>query len=99
MSSESNKSICDVICRVAAAIVALCLENIYILDALRNITVAHKQMGNLEDVNIGIKASRLLEFLSGQEIDRAPQGDGITNLEELYRSMLKKVVLVAGESR
>jgi serine protease Do len=52
-----------------------------------------------EDVNIGIKASRLLEFLSGQEIDRAPQGDGITNLEELYRSMLKKVVLVAGESR
>jgi serine protease Do len=52
-----------------------------------------------EDVNIGIKASRLLEFLLDQDIGDSPPDDGITNLENLYRSMLKKVVLVAGESQ
>ena len=61
-------------------------------------TKIYEQKGSLpEDVNIGIKASRLLSFInkSGGTQSTAPK----ISLEELYQEMLAKVVLVAGESK
>ena len=54
----------------------------------------YENKGHLpEDVNIGIKISRVLTFLQ-QTGGAAPE-----NLEELYRTMMSDVVPVAGESR
>ncbi len=50
-----------------------------------------------EDVNIGIKASRVLEFMKQSEGHDVPMGDQPADLEELYQLMLSSVVLVAGE--
>jgi len=63
-------------------------------------TKIYEKKGNLpEDVNIGIKASRLLNFLnhagSGNKQSSAPE----ISLEELYQVMLAKVVLVAAVAK
>ncbi len=63
-------------------------------------TKIYEKKGNLpEDVNIGIKASRLLSFLkrsgSGGKQSSAPE----ISLEELYQVMLAKVVLVAAVAK
>jgi len=60
-------------------------------------TAIYEKKGILpEDVNIGIKVSRLLSFLNkpgGENRSVAPE----VSLEELYQGMLPKVVLVAAE--
>ena len=63
-------------------------------------TKIYEKKGTLpEDVNIGIKASRLISFLkrTGNESSQfsAPE----ISLEELYQVMLSKVVLVAAEAK
>ena len=63
-------------------------------------TKFYEKKGTLpEDVNIGIKASRLISFLkrTGNESEQtlAPE----ITLEELYQTMLAKVVLVAAEAK
>ena len=62
-------------------------------------TEIYEKKGSLpEDVNIGIKASRLLSFLNrtgGGNQTSEPE----ISLEELYQVMLAKVVLVAAESK
>jgi serine protease Do len=62
-------------------------------------TAIYEKKGTLpEDVNIGIKVSRLLSF-----INRSGGGnqsaDSEMSLEELYQDMLAKVVLVAAETK
>jgi serine protease Do len=61
-------------------------------------TAIYEKKGILpEDVNIGIKVSRLLSFLNksgGGNRSVAPE----VSLEELYQGMLPKVVLVAAEA-
>lgn len=60
-------------------------------------TAIYEEKGNLpEDINIGIKVSRLIRFLniSGNIIHpRSPE----VSLEDLYKDMLSKVVLVVAE--
>jgi len=62
-------------------------------------TAIYEKKGTLpEDVNIGIKVSRLLNFLNksgGGNLSTAPE----VSLEELYQVMLSKVVLVAAEAK
>ena len=62
-------------------------------------TAIYEERGSLpEDVNIGIKVSRLLNFLKksgGGKQSTAPE----ISLEELYQGMLSKVVLVAAEAK
>lgn len=62
-------------------------------------TAIYEKKGVLpEDVNIGIKASRLLSFINrngGGNQSAAPK----ISLEELYQAMLAKVVLVAAEAK
>jgi len=63
-------------------------------------TKIYEKKGTLpEDVNIGIKASRLLSFLNrtgnGSNQPSRPE----ISLEELYQVMLAKVVLVAAEAK
>jgi S1-C subfamily serine protease len=62
-------------------------------------TAIYEKKGNLpEDVNIGIKASRLLGFIN--KIGSGDQsGTAEMSLEELYQRMLAKVVLVVGETK
>jgi S1-C subfamily serine protease len=61
-------------------------------------TNIYEEKGHLpEDVNIGIKASRVLDFLK-QPINRSGGGSPIS-LEDLYQIMLAKVVLVVGEKK
>jgi serine protease Do len=58
----------------------------------------YEKHGHLpEDVNIGIKASRVLDFLKHtiKEASRSPP----ISLEDLYQNMLAKVVLVVGEEK
>jgi len=50
-----------------------------------------------EDVNIGIKISRVLAFLQRTGGGDVSGGAAPKNLEELYQAMLSKVVLVVGE--
>jgi serine protease Do len=64
-----------------------------------DIKAIYERKGTLpEDVNIGIKVSRLLSFLNksggGNQL-MAPE----VSLEELYQSMLSKIVLVAAEAK
>jgi S1-C subfamily serine protease len=62
-------------------------------------TAIYEQRGSLpEDVNIGIKVSRLLNFMkkSGRENRSAVLE---VSLEKLYQDMLAKVVLVAAEEK
>jgi serine protease Do len=62
-------------------------------------TAIYEQRGSLpEDVNIGIKVSRLLNFLNKSGGD-SQSSDPKISLEELYQGMLSKVVLVAAEAK
>ena len=62
-------------------------------------TAIYEKKGNLpEDVNIGIKVSRLLNFLNKSGGD-SQSSDPKISLEELYQGMLSKVVLVAAEAK
>jgi serine protease Do len=62
-------------------------------------TAIFEKKGSLpEDVNIGIKVSRLLNFLNrtgGGNQSTAPE----VSLEELYQGMLAKVVLIAAVAK
>jgi len=63
-------------------------------------TKIYEKKGNLpEDVNIGIKASRLLSFLNrtGNGNNQSPSPE--VSLEELYQMMLAKVVLIAAVAK
>ncbi len=63
-----------------------------------NTTKIYEKKGSLpEDVNIAIKASRLLNFLK-QPVNEGPPPLPETSLEELYQVMLAKVVMVAAET-
>ena len=58
----------------------------------------YKKQGHLpEDVNIGIKASRVLDFL--KHVTKQARRSSSISLEDLYQNMLAKVVLVAGEAK
>jgi len=59
-------------------------------------TVAPKDVGGVEDVNIGIGADRIARFLKAAMPAAAPPGPEIS-AEDLYESMLPRVVLVAGQ--
>lgn len=56
--------------------------------------IAKKNGTQTEDMNIGIKASRILRFL-GKTARPSPQGRPEMSLEDLYQNMLPKAVLVA----
>jgi S1-C subfamily serine protease len=56
----------------------------------------YEETGDIpEDVNIGIKASRVLKFL--KQPTKQSNGGSPVSLEDLYQIMLAKVVLVVGE--
>jgi len=62
-------------------------------------TAIYEKKGSLpEDVNIGIKVSRLLNFLEESVIGNQSTAPEVS-LEELYQGMLSKVVLVAAEAK
>ncbi|CAA6603779.1 Trypsin-like serine protease [Rhodospirillaceae bacterium LM-1] len=50
----------------------------------------------IEDISIGIKASRILHFL-GKEPSDGKRGGAERNLEDLYQEMLPRAVLVAAQ--
>ncbi|MBL6935539.1 MAG: trypsin-like peptidase domain-containing protein [Alphaproteobacteria bacterium] len=63
-----------------------------------DITGVYEKKGHLpEDVNIAIKASRLLKFLDQASNEDGPSCNPEIELEDLYQEMLVKVVLVAAE--
>ena len=63
-------------------------------------TKIYEKKGTLpEDVNIGIKASRLINFLRHTETESSQSPAPEISLEELYQVMLAKVVLVAAEAK
>jgi serine protease Do len=62
-------------------------------------TAIYEKKGTLpEDVNIGIKVSRLLSFLNKSGGGNQSAASEVS-LEELYQGMLAKVVLVAAEAK
>lgn len=63
-------------------------------------TKIYEKKGTLpEDVNIGIKVSRLLNFLNRPVSEEEQSPTTEINLEELYQVMLSKVVFVAAEAQ
>jgi len=63
-----------------------------------NAAIVFEEQGYLpEDVNIGIKSSRVLQFMKQTGGNDVAKKSAPANLEELYQSMLSSVVLVAGE--
>ncbi len=61
-------------------------------------TSVYEKKGHLpEDMNIAIKASRLLSFLNRGENEGGRSSGPEISLEDLYQTMLAKVVMVAAE--
>ena len=52
-----------------------------------------------EDINVGIKVGRLLDFLRVTVAAGDRTNESLTDLEDLYQIMLSRVVLVAGQVR